>query len=619
MPYHIHKVQPGDTLSSIARQYLANAALWPGLASYNRLDPNQALALGTSLQIPITDYVVQRGDTLRKIAQQQAGNPDLWQTIAQLNAIANPQDLRIGQRLQVPNPYALASATPPAATIPPTKPSTPSPPATRPTTSQPIPPLVLPKPPATSPATPPAKPPTSTLPIPSNPIPSNPSPPKPTVPTSVPQTYRVQPGESLYEIARKTLGSGDRWPEIAALNALRTPNSLTPGTVLRIPQPPIATQYKVQPGDTLYRIAVQTLGDGDRWPEIASLNRLNPSAIAPGLLLNLPAPALAGTVPMPLPLNIAQGKSLSSEGRVTFINQGDSLYATWIDPKRENEKVGVRYEAGLFRPGIYRPKEMIDRAPASLDRLKLTSSERKIIAAVASNEGSLDAVNTWDKSYLSFGIFQWTLGRADVPGELAALLFKLKQRYPDEFTHYFGQFGLDIDSANPNSGWLSLFQQRLTTDAEKNQLRQPTWAYRFAIAGSDIAVQSIQILHAIARLDQFYFAKQAALDGFSLSQLITSEYGVALLLDHHVNRPSYVAKAVAESLWQTQLTPEQLTRAKPEAETNLINQYVRVRPTIGSLPMTHAVQRGDRLRALVTSGYLSADRGSFQSNKADRT
>jgi hypothetical protein len=307
-------------------------------------------------------------------------------------------------------------------------------------------------------------------------------------------------------------------------------------------------------------------------------------------------------VPMPLPLNIAQGKSLISEGRVTFVNQGDSLYATWIAPKRDSEKVGVRYEAGLFRPGIYRPKDLIDRAPASLDRLKLTASERKIIAAVASNEGSLDAVNTWDQCYLSFGIFQWTLGIADAPGELAALLFKLKQRYPEEFTHYFGQFGLDIDSANANSGWLSLFQQRLTTAAEKNQLRQPTWAYRFAIA----------------RLDQFYFAKQAALDGFPLSKLITSEYGVALLLDHHVNRPSYVAKAVAESLWQTQLTPEQLTRAKPEAEINLINQYVRLRPTIGDKPMTHAVQRGDRIRALVTSGYLSADRGSFLSGRADR-
>lgn len=580
MPY-LHKVQPGDTLSSLARRFLGDGTLWPGLARHNQLDPQQSLPLGYPVRIPVLDYLVRRGDTLRKIAQSQSGNSDLWQTIAQMNAITNPQDLRIGQRLQVPNPKAVVAAPNPTAPPSPAPvPATPKP--TIPAPSTPVPTTPKPTPVPTAPVPTAPKPtPIPTAPVPTTPVPTTPKPlpAAPTTPVSTP------------------------------------PKPTPPVPIKPYPSYPPKT-YTVQPGDTLYRISAQIFGDGEHWSQIASLNKIGPTDLKPGMVLTLPA--IVGIFPMPLPLNTSQGKSLAIKGRVSFETQGDSLHATWIDPKRESEKVGVHYEAGLFRKGIFRPKEMIDRSQGILASLRLSSSERKIIAAVASNEGNLDAVNTWDGSYLSFGIFQWTLGQANVPGELAALLAKIKQRYPTEFSHYFGQFGLDIDGVNPNSGWLSLAKKRLVTAADKNQLRQPAWAYRFAIAGGDIAIQSIQILHAISRLDQIYFARQAALDGYSLSRLITSEYGVALLLDHHVNRPSYVAKAVAESLWQNQLTPEQLSRATPEIETKLIAQYVRLRAIIGDKPMTHAIQRADRLRALVTSGYLSADRGSFQSGQADR-
>jgi len=46
--------------------------------------------------------------------------------------------------------------------------------------------------------------------------------------------YRVQPGDCLYAIAQKLLGSGDRYPEIKALNNMTT-NILLPGQRIRIP------------------------------------------------------------------------------------------------------------------------------------------------------------------------------------------------------------------------------------------------------------------------------------------------------------------------------------------------------------------------------------------------
>ena len=50
----------------------------------------------------------------------------------------------------------------------------------------------------------------------------------------VSSVYRVQPGDCLFSIAQKLLGSGDRYPEIKALNGMIT-DILLPGQRIRIP------------------------------------------------------------------------------------------------------------------------------------------------------------------------------------------------------------------------------------------------------------------------------------------------------------------------------------------------------------------------------------------------
>jgi len=47
--------------------------------------------------------------------------------------------------------------------------------------------------------------------------------------------YRVLQGECLFSIAQKLLGSGDRYPEIKALNGMST-DILLPGQRIRIPK-----------------------------------------------------------------------------------------------------------------------------------------------------------------------------------------------------------------------------------------------------------------------------------------------------------------------------------------------------------------------------------------------
>ena len=85
--------------------------------------------------------------------------------------------------------------------------------------------------------------------------------------------YVVQPGDTLWRIAQQQLGAGERYPEIVTLNQQLLggkPDFLRVGWALTLPiaETPQPTQVVVQRGDTLTKIAARRLGDPTRWPEI---------------------------------------------------------------------------------------------------------------------------------------------------------------------------------------------------------------------------------------------------------------------------------------------------------------------------------------------------------------
>ncbi|WP_157880334.1 LysM peptidoglycan-binding domain-containing protein, partial [Streptomyces katrae] len=164
--------------------------------------------------------------------------------------------------------------------------------------------------------------------------------------TAVTYTVRdVRPAESLWSIAQQTLGSGERWTDIAALNHGRTMTDGTvfdaerpiqPGWVLTLPASatlPSApatdatgegsasrgasqVRYTVHDGDSLSSIAADQLGDPDRHQEIFALNQgqalpdggtfTNPDLIYPGQQLTLPQ--TSGTqAPTPAPRSPESG------------------------------------------------------------------------------------------------------------------------------------------------------------------------------------------------------------------------------------------------------------------------------------------------------------------------
>lgn len=139
--------------------------------------------------------------------------------------------------------------------------------------------------------------------------------------------YTVVAGDTVWRIAERMYGDGQRYHEILAANAGRVmptgeqfgdPRLVRPGWVLHIPLPATHVTvdgaeftYEVQTGDSLWRVAAHLLGDGMRWSEIWERNRgrdmgdgrafTNPGVLVPGWRLHLPPAELVAVPNAPPP------------------------------------------------------------------------------------------------------------------------------------------------------------------------------------------------------------------------------------------------------------------------------------------------------------------------------
>jgi len=116
---------------------------------------------------------------------------------------------------------------------------------------------------------------------------------------AVQATYTIREGDSLSEIAARTLGTAKAWKRIVAANPGLDPRRLPIGTVLRIPHGsgPVAAddgtaaqaRYTIRKGDSLSEIAARTLGTAKAWKRIVAANPgLDPGRLPVGRVLRIP-------------------------------------------------------------------------------------------------------------------------------------------------------------------------------------------------------------------------------------------------------------------------------------------------------------------------------------------
>lgn len=270
----------------------------------------------------------------------------------------------------------------------------------------------------------------------------------------------------------------------------------------------------------------------------------------------------------------------------------------------------TQFKKGVFYFGKHKAETVVKSNEDALKKMGLTDSALNVMIAVSENEGNLDAINTWDNSFMTFGMFQWTVGAGKDPGELASLLHKIKITDPELFRSYYGQYGLEVELVNNISGHFILDGDKLANPAQKERLRSLEWAYYFWKSGQDPLIQAVQIQHALSRIKVFYKSNGYKPNGHYISELVTSEYGLGLILDNHVNRPGYVKPCLAQAMDQAGLGDP--SGWGTEEEMRLIEEYVNVRATYGRSPMTDANKRAAVTKKYLDNGTISAERGSFQ-------
>jgi hypothetical protein len=154
------------------------------------------------------------------------------------------------------------------------------------------------------------------------------------------------------------------------------------------------------------------------------------------------------------------------------------------------------------------------------------------------------------------------------------------------------------------TGFLTLAGKRLESPADKAQLRSPEWAYRFWRAGHDDRVRVSQLGCAASRILVFH---GLIARGYPISAWLTSEQGIALVLDEHVNRPGHVPDTLEAAIGRLGAKPDP-TKWGTAEEARLIEIYCDEREKTN---MTDPDKRAGRIADCVLDGTLSDIRGSF--------
>ena len=302
---------------------------------------------------------------------------------------------------------------------------------------------------------------------------------------------------------------------------------------------------------------------------------------------------------------------VASSGGGTFHFAGNNAVAP------DGTIFGKKFQLGISNIGNTSIADFVRANQSAFPNL--SASRLRVMSAVSANEGKLEAINTFDNAFLTFGAFQWTVGTGDAAGELPAMVNRLKQTDSTAFDQLLGQFGLDVASVNSSpgqtpTGFFSLNGAVVRTAADKQKkLRTLEMAFRFFRAGQDNTMRRVEVEYAASRIDLFYRDPNHKIRNQFIADFVSSEFGVALILDEHVNRPGHVPGTLAGAVNQFIASTGKADPAtwNDKDEASLLNIYIQRR---NSTTMTDSNNRANRIRQAVANGLASDKRGSFQAD-----
>ncbi|WP_312428106.1 hypothetical protein [Achromobacter sp.] len=167
------------------------------------------------------------------------------------------------------------------------------------------------------------------------------------------------------------------------------------------------------------------------------------------------------------------------------------------------------------------------------------------------NEGNLDSIQSYDSEILTAGAMQKTIN-SQGNGELHEQILKFKNRWPRRYTELFEACGWHISPSEIS--YKNLTGRHLKEEIRKDfSATSASGKKENALLGSILyAISSDEYieLQVVDFIDRLRLANSLIPSGHSyeIHHYLRSNMGRALILDHHINRPNYVARDFGAAL-----------------------------------------------------------------------
>ncbi|WP_414932553.1 hypothetical protein [Vibrio europaeus] len=177
--------------------------------------------------------------------------------------------------------------------------------------------------------------------------------------------------------------------------------------------------------------------------------------------------------------------------------------------------------------------------------------EQKIIEGMSPNEGKIDAVQSYDSELITAGAMQKTI-KLNGKGELTTQVLEFKKTHPNLYTKLFESQGWYFKQTEV------FFQHSAFHSGEKLVGRQLMRAMR-AMCGPDVLgkeVKCLPIQNFACAINNHKFIEKQLHDfiarlryveslnipkyNITIGKMLLSNFGMALALDQHINRPAFV-------------------------------------------------------------------------------